>query len=203
MQSVSERGDSLQDQLGGDREVAEEHGEKGKVYKKALPATSCQRCMEVRWKPCILPATEECRWKMEKPGKPTKMSVAPSASSGGKRPLEDMDRGLQPKKKQKKEEKMLTEEEFRTEVADTLGSIAVDAARFARAAELQNFLLQQLVVALEGKGDGTAYSTLPSEGKLLTEDEAEESYKPDESEEGSEEELGEESEEESGEGSEE
>jgi len=33
--------------------------EKGKVYKKALPATS-QRCMEVRRKPCILPATEEC-----------------------------------------------------------------------------------------------------------------------------------------------
>jgi len=35
--------------------------EKGKVYKKAPPATSCQRCMEVRRKPCILPATEECR----------------------------------------------------------------------------------------------------------------------------------------------
>jgi len=91
---------------------------------------------------------------------------------------------------------MLTEEEFRTEVVDTLGLIAVDATRFARAAELQNFLLQRLVVALEGKGDGTAYGTLPSEGKLLTEDEAEESYKPDESEEGLDEESGEESEEE-------
>ena len=34
--------------------------EKGKVYKKAPPATSCQRCMETRRKPCILPATEEC-----------------------------------------------------------------------------------------------------------------------------------------------
>ena len=34
--------------------------EKGKSYKKAPPATSCQRCMETRRKPCILPATEEC-----------------------------------------------------------------------------------------------------------------------------------------------
>jgi len=90
---------------------------------------------------------------------------------------------------------MLTEEEFRTEVADRLGSIVVDAARFARAAELQNFLLQRLVVALEG--NGTAYSTLPSEGKLETEDEADGSYKTDVSEEGSEEESGEESGEES------
>jgi len=142
---------------------------------------------------------------MEKLGKLTKMLVVPSTSSGGKRPLEDTDQGLPPKKKQKKaEEKMLMEEEFRMEVADTLGSIVVDAARFARAAELQNFLLQRLVVALEGKGDGTAYgSTLPSEGKLLMEDEAEESYKPDESEEGSDEESDEESGEESGEESEE
>jgi len=85
---------------------------------------------------------------------------------------------------------MLTEEEFRTEVADTLGSIAVDTACFARAAELQNFLLQRLVVALEG--NGTAYSMLPSEGKLETEDEADRSYKTDVSEEGSEEESGEE-----------
>ena len=125
---------------------------------------------------------------MEKLGKPTKPSVVPSASSGGKRPLEVAGRRLLPKKKQKKaEEKMLTEEEFRMEIADTLGLIAVDAARFTRAAELQNFLLQRLVVALDGKGDGTAYGTLPSEGKLLMEDEAEESYKPDESEEGSDE----------------
>jgi len=64
---------------------------KGKVYKKAPPATSCQRCMEVRRKPCILPATEECRRKMEKSGKLTKPTVAPSASSDGKRPLEDTD----------------------------------------------------------------------------------------------------------------
>jgi len=125
-----------------------------------------------------------------------KPSVVPSASSGGKRPLEDVDQGLLPKKKQKKvEEKMLTEEEFWTEIADTLGSMAVDAACFARAAELQNFLLQRLVVALEGKGDGTAYGTLPSEGKLLMEDEAEESYKLDELEEELDEELGEELEE--------
>ena len=162
--------------------------EKGKVYKEAPPATSCQRCMEVRRKPCILLAMEECQRRMEKLGKSMKPSVAPSTSSGGKRPLEDADRGLLPKKKQKKaEEKMLTEEEFRMEIADTLGLIAVDAARFTRAAELQNFLLQRLVVALDGKGDGTAYGTLPSEGKLLMEDEAEESYKPDESEEGSDE----------------
>jgi len=127
-----------------------------------------------------------------------KLSVAPCASSGRKRPLEDADQGLPPKKKQKKaEENLLTEEEFRMEIADMLGLMPADAACFARAAELQNFLLPRLVVALEGKGDGTAYGTLPSEGKLLTEDEAEESYKPDESEEGSEEELGEESEEES------
>ena len=32
---------------------------KGKVYKKAPPATSCQRCMEVRQKPCILLTTED------------------------------------------------------------------------------------------------------------------------------------------------
>jgi len=62
--------------------------EKGKVYKKAPPATSCQRCMETRRKPCILLATEECQQKMGQSGKPTKPSVAPSASSGGKRPLE-------------------------------------------------------------------------------------------------------------------
>ena len=78
--------------------------EKGKVYKKAPPATSCQRCMETRRKPCILLATEECQQKMGQSGKPTKPSVAPSASSGGKRPLEDADRGLPPKKKQKKAE---------------------------------------------------------------------------------------------------
>jgi len=84
--------------------------EKGKVYKKAPPATSCQRCMEVRRKPCILLATEECRWKMEKSGKPNKPTVVPFTSSGGKRPLEDADPGLPLKKKQKKvEEKMLTE----------------------------------------------------------------------------------------------
>jgi len=127
--------------------------EKGKVYKKAPAATSCQRCMEVRRKSCILPATEECRRKLENLGKPTKLTIAPSASLGRKRPLEDADRGLPPKRKQKKaEENLLTEEEFRTEVADALGSIAVNAARFARAAELQNFLLQQLVEALGGVG---------------------------------------------------
>ena len=76
-----------------------------------------------------------------------------------------------------------------TEVADTLGSIAVDAARFARAAELQNFLLQQLVEALGGSG--TAFGKLPEEGKLETEDEADKLYKADESEEESREELGE------------
>jgi len=176
--------------------------ENGKVYKKAPPATSCQRCMETRRKPCFLPATAECRRKMEKSGKLTKLTVVPSASSGGKRPLEDVDRGLPLKKKQKKaEEKLLTEEEFRTEVADTLASIAVDATHFARALELQNFLLQQLVEVLGGSG--TAFSKLPKEGKLETEDEADESYKADESEEGLEEELREESGEESGEGSEE
>ena len=61
-----------------------------------------------------------------------------------------MGQGLPLKKKQKKvEEKMLMEEEFQMEVADTLGAIelrlrqqSVDTARFARAAELQNFLLQ-------------------------------------------------------------
>jgi len=142
---------------------------------------------------------------MGKLGKLTKLLVAPSASSSGKRPLEDAGRGLPPKKKQKKaEEKMLTEEEFRTEVADTLGAIElrlrqqlVDTAHFARAVELQNFLLQRLVVALEGNGTGTAYGKLPSEGKLETEDEADRSYKVDELEEGSEEESGEESGEES------
>jgi len=33
--------------------------EKGRAYKKAPPTTSCQRCMEIRRKPCILPATED------------------------------------------------------------------------------------------------------------------------------------------------
>jgi len=44
----------------GEIEKWQKSTKKGKVYKKAPPATSCQRCMEVRWKPCILPATEEC-----------------------------------------------------------------------------------------------------------------------------------------------
>jgi len=47
--------------------------EKGRAYKRAPPGTSCQRCMEIRWKPCILLATEECRQKMGKPGKPMMM----------------------------------------------------------------------------------------------------------------------------------
>jgi len=72
------------------------------------------------------------------------------------------------KKKQKKgaEDKMLTKEEFRMEVADTLDAIEeqlrqqwLEAACLARAAELQNFLLQQLVVALEG--NGTPHGKLP------------------------------------------
>ena len=155
--------------------------EKGRAYKKAPPATSCQRCMEIRRKPCILPATEECRRKMGKPGKPTKPSVAPSASSGGKRPLEDAGQGLPPKKKQKKtERKLLTEGEFRTEVVDMLDGIEsrlrqqwVEAARLAKATELQNYLLQQLVVAMGG--GATLFGKLPAEGKLATEDEADES----------------------------
>jgi len=51
------------------------------------------------------------------------------------------------------------EEEFQMEVVDKLGGIElrmrqtfVDTAHLARAAELQNFLLQQLVVALGGVG---------------------------------------------------
>jgi len=187
--------------------VAEEHGE-GESLQKGT-ATSCQRCMETRRKPCILPATEECQRKMGKLGKPTKLSVAPSASSGGKRPLEDVGKGLPPKKKQKKaEEKLLTEGEFRMEVVDTLDAIEewlrhqwLEAARLARAMELQNFLLQQLLVALGGSAP--AFGKLPAEGKWAMEDEVEESYKPDESEEGSDEELDEELGEELGEGSEE
>ena len=155
--------------------------EKGKVYKKAPAATSCQRCMEVRRKPCILPATEECRQKMGKLGKPMKPLVAPSASLGGKRPLEDAGQGLPPKKKQKKAEgKLLTEGEFRMEVVDTLDGIErrlrqqwVEAARLAKATELQNYLLQQLVVAMGG--GATLFGKLPAEGKLATEDEADES----------------------------
>jgi len=91
---------------------------------------------------------------------------------------------------------MLTEEEFRTEVADsTLGVIelrlrqqSVDTARFARAVELQKFLLQRLVVALEG--NGLAYGWLPEEEKLEMEDKANGLYKVDESEEGSDKESG-------------
>jgi len=179
--------------------------EKGRAYKKAPPATSFQRCMEIRRKPCILPAMEECRRKMGKPGKLMKPSVAPSASSGGKRPLEDAGQGLLPKKKQKKvERKSLTEGEFRTEVVDTLEGIErrlrqqwVEAARLAKATELQNYLLQQLVVALGG--GATVFGKLPAEGKLVTEDKVDGSYKTGESGESSEEESGEES----GEGSEE
>ena len=144
-----------------------------------------------------------------KPGKPMKPSVAPSASSGGKRPLEDADCGLPPKKKQKAaEEGLLTEGEFRTEVVDALGAIEgrmrqqwVEAARLARATELQNYLLQQVVVALGGSV--TASGKLPEEGKLAMEDEAEGLSWSDESEESSEEESGEESREGSGEGLEE
>jgi len=65
--------------------------------------------------------------------------------------LEDADCGLPPKKKQKAaEEGLLTEGEFRTEVVDALGAIEgrmrqqwVEAARLARATELQNYLLHQ------------------------------------------------------------
>jgi len=96
----------------------------------------------------------------------------------------------------------LTEGEFQTEVAETLEGIEsrlrqqwVEAARLAKATELQNYLLQQLVVALGG--GATLFGKLPAEGKLATEDEADESeeeadrsYKTGES---SEEESGEES----------
>ena len=102
----------------------------------------------------------------------------------------------------------MTEGEFRTEVVDMLGAIEgrlrqqwVEAACLARATELQNYLLQQVVVALGGSV--TASGKLPEEGKLATEDEAEGSSWSDESEESSEEELGEELGEGSGEGSEE
>jgi len=81
---------------------------------------------------------------------------------------------------------LLTEGEFRTEVVDMLDTIeewlrqmSLEATRLARATELQNFLLQQLVVALGGSEP--AFGKLPAEGKWAMEDEAEESYKPDES----------------------
>ena len=74
----------------------------------------------------------------------------------------------------------MTEGEFRTEVAETLEGIEsrlrqqwVEAARLAKATELQNYLLQQLVVALGG--GATLFGKLPAEGKLATEDEADES----------------------------
>jgi len=77
----------------------------------------------------------------------------------------------------------------------------VEAAHLAKATELQNYLLQQLVVALGG--GATLFGKLPAEGKLATEDEADGSeeeadgsYKTGES-------LEEESGEESGEGPEE
>jgi len=102
------------------------------------------------------------------------------------------------------EGKLLTEGEFRTEVVDVLDGIEgwlrqqwVEAARLAKATELQNYLLQQLVVALGG--GATVFSKLPAEGKLVTENEADGSYKTGESGESSEEGSGEES----GEGSEE
>ena len=75
--------------------------------------------------------------------------------------MEDVGQGLPPKKKQKKvERKLLTEGEFQTEVVDTLEGIErrlrqqwAEAARLAKATELQNYLLQQLVVALGGGRD--------------------------------------------------
>jgi len=91
---------------------------------------------------------------------------------------------------EKVERKVLTEGEFRTEVVDMLDAIEerlrhqwLEAARLAKATELQNFLLQQLLVALGGSAP--AFGKLPAEGKWGTEDEVEESYKLDESEEGS------------------
>jgi len=205
----------------GEIEKWQKSTEKGKVYKKALPATSCQRCIEVRQKPCIPPATEECQQKMEKLGKPMKPLVAPSASLGRKRPREDVGRGLLLLKRQRQaveeETKMMEEQprvkemlegQFRAKMVKVLGWIdmqlkqqALEAEFFTKVTELQNILLHHLVTVLEGQA--AARGSLPDEGKLLTEDEVEESYKPDESEEGSDEESDEESGEESGEGSEE
>jgi len=93
--------------------------------------------------------------------------------------------------------KEMSEGQFRVEMVKVLGQIdvrlkrqALEAEFFTKATELQNVLLQRLVAVLEGQA--AARGSLPDEGKLLTEDEAEESYKPDESEEGSDEESGEE-----------
>ena len=165
--------------------------EKGKVYKKAPPSTSCQRCMEVRQKPCILPAVAECQWKMEKPGKLTKLLVVPSTSLGRKRPWKDVGYRLPPMKRQRQmaeEEikmvegqlrvKEMLEGQFRAEMVKVLGWIDVwlkwqvsEAEFFTKVTELQNILLQHLVVVLEGQV--AACRSLPDEGKLLTEDEAE------------------------------
>jgi len=165
----------------GEIEKWQKSTEKGKVYKKALPA-ACHLLSEVHGGEAeALHSSGHGRMSTED-GKTREANEAIGSTFcqfgqeeafGGHR-----SRASAQEKQKKVEEKMLTEEEFWMEVADTLGLIAVDAACFARAAELQNFLLQRLVVVLEGKGDGTAYSMLPSGGKLLTEDKAEESYKP-------------------------
>ena len=55
--------------------------QEGKKFMKAPADTSCQQCVEVRRKVCMLPATEECQKAIEK-GK--KSTAAPSVGSGGK-----------------------------------------------------------------------------------------------------------------------
>ena len=58
--------------------------QKGKKFTKAPLDTSCQQCIKVRRKVCELPASADCRKKIEKVAK-KKTSMVPSMSSGGKR----------------------------------------------------------------------------------------------------------------------
>jgi len=166
----------------------------GKKFSKAPTGTSCERCVSIRRKTCLLPATTECREKLGR----MKAKVAPSASSGEKRLRTVMEVDLPPRKKRRgKSEEGMSEGEFRAaavavleRIEERLRQLAVESSRHAKAAELGNVLLQRLVSAREG---GVAVGgEMPLEGGLETESDVGDSeYETDESEEGTEEEEGE------------
>jgi len=150
----------------------------GKKFSKAPTGTSCKRCVSIRRKTCLLPATTECQEKLSG----TKAKVAPSASSGGKRLWTVMEVDLPPRKKRREKlEEGMSEGEFRAAVMDILERIEGWLRQLA--AELGNVLLQRLVSAREG---GVAVGgEVPLEGGLETESDAGDSeYGTDKSEEG-------------------
>jgi len=168
----------------------------GRKFLKAPTGTSCERCVTIRRKKCLLPATLECH---EKVGETKVKALAvPSASSGGKRQRMQVEVELLPRKKQREEsEEGMSEGEFWAaavavleRIEGRLRELAAESSRHVKVAELGNILLQRLVSIWEG---GVAVGgEVPPEGGLETEsDMGDSEYETDESEEGTEEEGGE------------